>query len=115
MYAFFSLALAALLLWTATILLSELQPNLWLASGTAIILLSSAFDLVTGFGRRRIDSIVLWRLRIRYTGLLVAMCFYGVGSAIHGGAIGVLGVFGAFIVGSWCLWLVQQLAKTRSR
>jgi len=114
LYAAFSLVVAAVLLWTATNLLSERQPNAWLASGGAVFLLTWAFDFVARAARRRTDSTFLWRLRVRYAGFLVAMCLCGVGSAIHGGAIGVVGAFGAFIMGSWCLWLVQHLAKTRS-
>ena len=114
LYAVFSLVVAAVLLWTATNLLSERQPNVWLASGGAVFLLTWAFVFVAHVARRRTDSTLLWRLRVQYAGFLVAMCLCGVGSAIHGGAIGVVGAFGAFIVGSWCLWLVQQLAKMRS-
>jgi uncharacterized membrane protein len=55
LYAVFSLVVAAVLLWTATNLLSERQPNVWLASGGAVFLLTWAFVFVARVARRRPD------------------------------------------------------------
>jgi Kef-type K+ transport system membrane component KefB len=111
-YAAFNLVVAGVLLWTGTDVFLTRRPNVWLASGVGLFLLTWAFDFLVRVARPRIDMTLLRRLRVRYAGLLVAICLCGVGSAIHGEAIGVIGAFGAFIVGSWCLWLVQQLSKT---
>jgi hypothetical protein len=109
--ATFKIVVVGVDLWAGAYLLSMRLPNLWVASGVALFLFAQAFDFAVRVARPRFDSSLLWRLRVRYTSLLVATCLCGVGSVIHGGAIGIVGAFGAFIVGSWCLWLVQQLAK----
>jgi hypothetical protein len=111
--ATFKVVVVAVGLWAGAFVLSMRRPNLWVASGVALFFFTQAFDSAVRVVRPRSDASLLWRLRVRYTSLLVATCLCGVGSAIHGGAIGIIGAFGAFIVGSWCLWLVQQLAKAR--
>ncbi len=111
--ATFKIVIVGVFLWAGAYFLSMRRPNLWLASGVALFFFTQAFDSAVRVARSRADSSWLWRLRVRYTSLLVATCLCGVGSAIYGGAIGTIRAFGAFIVGSWCLWLVQQLAKAR--
>ena len=106
-----NLMLAALVGSAAVFIASMRLPNMWVASGGALFLFMQAFDsAVRGFDPW-VHTSLLWRLRVRYTGSLVALCLCGVGSVAYGGAIGFLGAIGAFIAGSWCLWLVQQLAK----
>jgi hypothetical protein len=111
--ATFKVVVAAVGLWAGAFVLSMRRPNLWVASGAALFFFTQAFDFAVRVVRPGPDASLLWRLRVRYTSLLVVACLCGVGSAIHGGAIGVIGAFGAFFVGSWCLWLVQQLAKAQ--
>ena len=109
----FNLLVASFLLWVGTILLMNRQPNAWISSGLAVILYSQAFDYTVRAVRER-QSTLPWRLQVRWTGYLAGACLCGVGSAMHGGAIGILGAIGAAFGSVFCLWLLQQLAKARS-
>jgi hypothetical protein len=104
-------AIAAGLLWAAVEVIPRAMPNAWFTSGIAVWCVAQALELLMRLRAPDGHHLLMWRLRVRYTALLVATVLCGIGSAIHGGPIGTFGVVIAIVVGSWCLWFVQQLAK----
>jgi hypothetical protein len=84
----FNLFVAGVSLWLGTRLLSKRLPNVWLATGVALFLFTHAFDSAVRIARPWLHRALLWRLRVRYAGLLVAACLCSVGSAMYGGQLG---------------------------
>ena len=113
----FYLWIAGVSFWVGTAQLTARHSNVWLASGLAIFLWTMAFVFVDRLRdlhpRSNLHTTLLRRWRIQLAGYLVAVCLFGVGSAIYGGAIGILGTVVAVIAGSWFVWSLQQLAKMR--
>jgi hypothetical protein len=108
-----NLALSAAALAVATIVLVMRRPNTLLAIGLAVYFCTMAFDFGVRARRPGPGSSSLGSFRIQYGGFLAASCLIAAGSALYGGAIGILGTVGALFCGAWCLWFLQVLAKTR--
>lgn len=115
--AVFNLSVAGVSFWAGTFGLRSPRPNAWIAAAGATFLWTIAFVFVDRLRdlhpRSNAQTALLRRFRVQFAGYLVACCLFGIGSAIYGGAIGIVGAFGGLFVGSWCVWTLQQLAKIR--
>jgi hypothetical protein len=113
----FYLWVAGTLVWAGMLGLRSPRPNVWVATSFAIFFWTMAFVFADRLRdlhpRSNVQTALLRRWRIQLAGYLIAACLFAVGSAIYGGAIGIVGAVGALVAGSWFLWGLQQLAKMR--